>query len=350
MAKVRASIIRACLVLSAWCSPAFAAESEPAPAAEPPAKAEQARALFKEGRELVKQGKHEEACRKFEQSLELDDGMGTRFNLAACYEKIGRTKSAYDAFLSVAGAALDAGQREREQVARDRAAALEPNLSRLQLDVAEPELGQELRLGEHPIERAQWGEPMAVDPGDYELAVTAPERKPWARSVTVPASGVLVVAVPKLEAQPAPPPPPPAAKVEPEPEPEIEAPPEPPPARDEQLDGRKAMRTAAYVVGGAGIASLVAGVTFALQYETSNNDARAVCRSGVDCTPEEIALHRSLVDDSKKAATLAYVGFGVGSVAMIGATLLFVSSADQVPVQPAVGLDGSWGASWRGSF
>ena len=48
----------------------------------------QARALFREARKLMDKGKFEEACPKLEASLRLDDGMGTRFNLAHCLEKL----------------------------------------------------------------------------------------------------------------------------------------------------------------------------------------------------------------------------------------------------------------------
>src|SRR5688572_18113756 len=57
------------------------------PAKEAPVKEEsEARKLFKEGRSLAAEGRHAEACPKFEQSLQLEAGVGTRFNLADCYE------------------------------------------------------------------------------------------------------------------------------------------------------------------------------------------------------------------------------------------------------------------------
>src|SRR5262245_30897133 len=90
-----------------------------------------AQALFDEGRKLASSGRFAEACPKLEESLRLDPGIGTRFHLANCYERAGRTASAWTTFLEVAAAAKEAKQPEREKVARDRASALEPKLSRL---------------------------------------------------------------------------------------------------------------------------------------------------------------------------------------------------------------------------
>ena len=86
------------------------------------------------------QGKHADACPKLEESQRLDPGIGTQFNLAVCYEQVGRTASAWSTFLDVAGAARAAGQTEREKVARQRATALEPRLIRLTITAPVPSL------------------------------------------------------------------------------------------------------------------------------------------------------------------------------------------------------------------
>jgi len=351
---------------------AQAATESPNESAAPPSapsESERARALFREGRKLVDQGKFEEACSKFEQSLKLDDGMGTRFNLANCYERIGRTASAYEAFVLVADEAQATGQDDREEVARKRAAALEPKLSRLKLDVQAPADQLEVTRGDKVIDKESWGVAVPVDPGAYELEARAPGRKPWAQSVEVPANGALVVlVVPELakdEPEPVKAAPAPAAveREQAEQEPVAELEPALETAQpDPMIEGRSNMRTASFIVGGVALAALVAGTTFALQYQTSNNDAKAVCRSSVNCTAEELALHESLVEDSKTSATLAYVGFGVGSVGLIGATLLFVAGAPKGPsgherasnreLRPSASVapDGSWAATLSGRF
>src|SRR5436189_3072489 len=97
-----------------------------------------ARVLFAEGRKLVDAGNYAAACPKFEDSFRLDPGVGTNFNLADCFERIGRTASAWARFLDVAAATKAAGQVERERVARWRAAALERRLTRMIVEVSSP--------------------------------------------------------------------------------------------------------------------------------------------------------------------------------------------------------------------
>ena len=92
-------------------------------------------------------GKYDDACPKLEESQRLAPAIGTKFNLADCYEHTGRLASAWAAFLSVAASAKNANQGAREKAARDRAAALEPKLSRLAVVV--PDASQTCRPRRH---------------------------------------------------------------------------------------------------------------------------------------------------------------------------------------------------------
>jgi len=74
----------------------------------------------------VKSGRYDEACPRFEKSVEVDAGLGTEFNLADCWERIGLRAKARTLFLEVAEKAHAVGQVDREQAARARAAALLP--------------------------------------------------------------------------------------------------------------------------------------------------------------------------------------------------------------------------------
>src|SRR5690349_23522444 len=96
-----------------------------------------AEALFSDGRRLMSQGNYREACPKFEASLKLDPGVGAMLNLADCYEKNQQTASAWAEFREAGAAARAAGSKEREDLARRRAAALEPKLSRLTIVAGE---------------------------------------------------------------------------------------------------------------------------------------------------------------------------------------------------------------------
>ena len=94
-----------------------------------------AQALFDEAIKLIGSRSYGEACPKLEESERLDPAMGTRFQLAQCYEAVGRTASAWAGFLELADLARAAGQEAREKTARQRAADLEPAVNRLVIDV-----------------------------------------------------------------------------------------------------------------------------------------------------------------------------------------------------------------------
>src|SRR5258708_17658401 len=90
-----------------------------------------AEALFEDGRRLMTEGRYGEACSKLEESQRLDPGLGTQFHLANCWQRSGRTASAWALFREVSAEARARGQVGRERVARDRALALEPWISKL---------------------------------------------------------------------------------------------------------------------------------------------------------------------------------------------------------------------------
>src|SRR5262245_14840909 len=131
--------MRAKLVLAAFCtwtslatvSPVSAQSTDDRVAAE---------SLFSSGRELMQAGKYQEACEKFESSRRLEPALGTTLNLANCYEKLGRTASAWAEFKSAAAEAQRLGDPTRKATALERAAALEPKLSRLWLQADDPSI------------------------------------------------------------------------------------------------------------------------------------------------------------------------------------------------------------------
>ncbi|WP_437720006.1 hypothetical protein [Sorangium sp. So ce861] len=164
-----------------------------------------AQALFDAARQLMAQGKHAEACPKLEESHRLDPGIGTQFNLATCYEQVGRTASAWSTFLDVAGAAKAAGQLEREKVARQRATALEPKLIRLTITApADAPADLQVKRDGALVGRAQWGTPVPVDPGKHTVEAWAAGRSPFVKTVELNKAGASeTVAVPPLAGAPA---------------------------------------------------------------------------------------------------------------------------------------------------
>ena len=73
------------------CAVVFSASVTTAGARADDANASSADRLFNEANGLVQTGHYAEACPKFEQSQKLDPAIGTQFNLADCFEHVGRT-------------------------------------------------------------------------------------------------------------------------------------------------------------------------------------------------------------------------------------------------------------------
>ncbi len=166
-----------------------------------------AQALFDSAKKHMVEGNYTQACHEFEDSQNHDAGLGTQFQLANCWQHLGRTASAWSLFREVESGAHAIGQNGRERVAHDRAAALEPRLSKIAFSLpddmalasaADPE-SLEIRRDGIPIGREALRQPVPVDPGEQQLVVVARGKRPWQTTVSVPADGkTITVRVPSL--------------------------------------------------------------------------------------------------------------------------------------------------------
>lgn len=327
-----------------------------------------ARALFKEARQFISEGKYEQACPQFEKSLKLEAGIGTQFNLADCWEHMGRTASAYNLFRAAAIAAKDKGQSDRALIASQRAEALLPQLSRLQIKRDAAVTGLRISRDDVEIKNLSFREPTPVDPGVYSVVSLSGDKELWKTQVNVPPQALTVlVTVPppdtpvgiekdaKKVAEEATPKP--NASVEPRPlvkrtEPEPLA-----PTKSVDDDSNAVWPAAALLVGGAGAA---VGTVFALIYESKNNQARDICPTSVGCSDSDIQTHSSLVSDAKTARLGAYIAFGLGAASLGAATIYYASRPLNREKPPTVALQispllgngngGFWGAAAEGSW
>ncbi|HEY2407118.1 MAG TPA: hypothetical protein VGI10_14000 [Polyangiaceae bacterium] len=290
----------------------------PALAQTNPADAASAQALYDQGKRLMNDGKFEEACPKLEVSQRLDPATGTQFHLADCWEHVGRTASAWATFLDVAAEAKNSGRADREQLARARAAALEPRLSRLTLSVAgTPPPGLELRRDGALVPQAMWGAPVPVDLGVHKLVASAPGRKTWEKQLNVATEGANVAeTVPELpvgESQPAQP-----------------TSPQPLAARPAS---HSAQRTIGLVTAGAGVVSLgIAGV-LGLSAKSKFSDAKSQCAQG--CDDKGAATNRDALSEGNLATI--FFGFGLGLAAVGGGLWLTAPKEhEESPAQAAL--------------
>ena len=134
-----------------------------------------AESLFEAGRTQMQQKNYAVACAKFEESQRQDPSPGTMINLGECYNALGKTATAWAEYKAAAALALNKGRGQQEQLATQRAAALEPKLSKVTLQKpAEVPAGLSVKLDDRSLGVASLGVPIAVDPGDHTVVLEAP--------------------------------------------------------------------------------------------------------------------------------------------------------------------------------
>jgi len=312
-----------------------------------------ARAAFAEGRALAAEGDYERACRAFERSFAIVQGVGVMYNLADCYEKLGRAASAHALFTRAATLSAESGQRERAAAALERARGLERRRTRLLVDADARDESAVLRINEEIIES---GKEVFLDPGTYRVTATAPGKKSWAREIIAPnGPALLSLSVPRLETlrepAPRPAPPPKKKRIARRSTPAGDAAPARITARPSEGPG-----ALPWVLGASGVASLAAATYFGVRYKTKDDAARGVCPGAVNCSAGEIEQHAGLTEDARNARLFSFIGFGVGAAALGTATILFFSSGGEQRPRPRVSAgasltpSGDWMAAVDGTF
>jgi len=295
-------------------------------AADPPA----AQALFNEAKRDANEGRWAAACPKLEESQRLDPGIGTEFHLARCYEHVGRTASAWAAYLDAAASAHLQGQLAREKVARDHAAALEPSLSRLLIAVRSSAPSLRVQRDGVDVGRGQWGTAVPLDPGEHRVSAAAPGRRAWERSFRVEGDAKTVtIDVPELafeQPEGAPPaiarPAPPSRGAVPAigPDPSLDV-----AARDaNQGEHRgRGQRIAGVVLGTLGAAGLGIGAYYGLASKSKHDDATAHCDpTGHRCDATGAAERH----DAVVFGTASTIGFAAGGAAVLGGIILWATA------------------------
>jgi tetratricopeptide (TPR) repeat protein len=300
--------------------------------ASPPAHAQAqdqaaARALFEDGRRLLNEGKYQEACRTLEAASKLYASPGILLNLGDCYEKIGRTASAWTEFGEAAAVAARARRNDQVAEAKRRQAAVEPKLTKLTIQVSGLITGLTITRDDTDIASPAWGEAIPVDPGTHQIKAEATGHQPWSTSVVVTAEGQTVtVEVPTLPSAPTPPPVPVAHETEATPgESAATTPADATPVRPRS-------RAVAWALVGGGTAVAVAGgVLWGLG---TNNASQA---SHADTTTE--AKYKSASSDYNSAKTLYIAGIaGVGVGVAVAATgVLLMTLGHKTERRPAIG-------------
>jgi hypothetical protein len=266
--------------------------------------------LFKEGRALITAGKIDEACPKFVESYALDPAIGTKLNIADCYEQQDKLVLAYRVFDEAAVDAAKTSTEGRESFAAKRRDALAAKLVVVELAVTDPTTsGMVITLGGEPVPAEAWGQPQVALPGAIVVEATAPFRKGFHESVDGAPGGRVTVTVPPLA--------PDVARVD--------------PSADIPGTGATSYgfvpidtepthptRRLSYVVGGAG-AGMLAG-SLVLGLVARNRFREAACGENIgrpagECTPqgdEQADSARRLADVGTGFALAGAAAVGVG--------------------------------------
>lgn len=328
-----------------WFAPGLALAEPPKSGPETAA----AEGLFYESRTLMQAGRYAEACPKLEESMRLDPGIGTQFNLADCNEHIGKIATAWVAFNDAAAQSKLSNQPERESVARKRAAALEPRLPRLAVDVTAAPAGLEVKRDALVVASSAWGTAVPVDPGTHRISVTAPGRQQWETTVTAREGKVVRISVPRelpdvgaaLVAVPA------GRLAElgsvtpaPFPEPIVEG-------------HSGAQRAVGWVVTSLGVVGVGVGAGFGLSSLGKRNESRAHC-SALGCDSDGVSLR----DDAVRNGNVATISMIAGGAALAGGLLLVLTAPRDTPPRERAGkiravpttASGGGGLSLQGVF
>jgi hypothetical protein len=280
-----------------------------------PARAQQ---LFDEGRTLLIAGRFDEACPKFAESFELDPGGGTILNLAICHEKQGKTGTAWHEFRSALERAQRDGRTDRQRTASERLAELESTVPRLVFNLtndAQLVEGFALSVDGTTQRIVAFPATIVVDPGVHEIVVSAPGRQSYRTSVSAAPSQSTPVTLPALLSD--------ESKEPSKSSPEVKTGERPKAApkllASPQRESRGSLNPG-YVVGGVGVALLVAGGYFgvrALNEKSSADDAGCDDRT---CPNQEAKEH---FDSARTNAHFSTAGIGLGLAALgVGAYLV----------------------------
>jgi hypothetical protein len=320
----RASLRGACFLAMAW-----VAYGLPASAQSDEQKADD---LFRQGQDRLQIGFTREACELLSASHRLDPALGTLLNLALCHEKEGRIATAHREYVAAASWAKERREDEREQFARQRAAALEVDIPKLRIVIAGAPRNLRVELDGRTIELSELESDMAIDPGHHRVEVTAEAKRAWRKGdlhIDRRSRTLLQVALD-----------------------------DPPPA-DAPVATSTNRPVAGYVAGGVAIASLGTGVALLLRAGALDAESERDAEQAKMVSPPDPALKAAALESHEAAVTsqnLGLVAMGIGALSA-GACLYFFLSArgaeargiGAIRLSPSVGHQRG-GLEVRGTF
>jgi hypothetical protein len=274
--------------------------------------------LFNQARDLMRANRWTEACPKLEASLRYDPTLGTRLNLATCYEHIDKLASAWGLYRESIELAKKAGDSKRRDYAQRQATALEPRLAKLTIFApAQLHAGLVVKRDGTQIEPGALGIALYTDAGPHEITASAPGFETFTQTVAITNGKTETVSIPELKAQPAPPPVSEPSKPVVERSVEPAAPVAPP------------SRTRTYVaigVGAAGVAATGVSLLFGAKANSTYKKATSLCGPDLVCSPANFDEGKQLVRDARSSATISTVLVIGGGAAIAAGAVVFLTA------------------------
>jgi hypothetical protein len=297
-----------------------------------------ARAAATQGLAEEEAGRCDQAIELFRRAESIIHAPPHLLHIARCEAKQGRLVSARETYLKVTREELADGAPhafvEAHGDAQKELAALDPRVPSLKV-IVEGGTGS-VTLDGAPMPDALVGIDRPIDPGRHELRAknASGESKPVTVVVAEGAHEVARLVLPAAKPGPVAGPAPLLDATEPG---HDAAPPT-------ERRSNTALRTGAYVGWGVGAAGVVFGTVMLIVNHGKRSDADALCPGGA-CPLSRKADIAALDSDASSAATMSWVGYGVGVVGLgVGTALFFLSkdkgSAEQAhaPITPWVGV------------
>ena len=269
--------------------------------------------LFTEATQLINEEKFAEAIPKLEEAQRRDPGIGTLFNLAVCYAKVGKLAIAWRSFNQVEALARAAGKKQREAAARAQLDELAPRVSHITLRVDDITVSA-VRVDGEPVSAADYAF-VAVDPGEHVVEAVAAAKKPFSATVNVAGEGELhAIVVPVLDP--------------------IETKTEVVTVADE---GPNTRRTLGFVFGGIGLAGLAAATVTGIMLLDDKSTADERCKPS--CVTSTGEIDQEGVDAVQRGKTLLpinAIAWGVGIVGLGAGAFFVLTSGKKTPPKTAI--------------
>lgn len=321
------------VALSAFCASAVAQT----PAQPSESDTARAREAFQAGKTAFEQQYYEKALQEFTASDRAVASPNTKLMIGRCLAQLDRPAEAYRELallIQQAHASPDGRYDQAARAAADEQLALQPRVALLTVHVNDPSGAATLSAGGHAIPREAWTEPIALEPGATEVALTNKAGQRDSHQLELAAGGSaaldLGIGAQTLPAD------------------EWERAPAPVTASDSDREAsanRKpsSLRTWSYVAGAAGMLGLASFVVFGALSNSEFKDLDQGCPKRSACSPS-LRTHQTR---GQSYQTVANVSLGVGVAALGASIALWILSTPDDSTEVAVGPTG---VAVRGAF